>query len=137
MLVSSLVLAIGVSLAAELLRHVKPGFQDADRPIRMVATRAIQTFCASGLMLSIQLWVSLRWRTFIGGLSVAVAAVVTMLTLVPRGALLVANLFPWALAVTAMAPRSPHRGLAIAWGAIGGMVMGAAACVDLARSSSR
>jgi len=133
LLVSSLILAIGISLAAEVLRHVKPGFQDGGRPIRMVATRAIQTFCATGLMLSIQLWVSLRWRTFIGGLSVAVAAVVTMLTLVPRGAMLVANLFPWSLAATAMAPNSPHRGLAIAWGAIGGIVLGAFACVDLAR----
>jgi hypothetical protein len=47
--------------------------------------------------------------------------------------MIIANLFPWSLAATAMAPNSPHRGLAIAWGAIGGIVLGDLACVDLAR----
>jgi hypothetical protein len=134
---SSAILIIAVSAAAETLRIVRPEWRDAVRPIGVVATRAMQSFLAAQLMISIQLWVSLRWRSFIGGLSLAVAAVVMMLTLVPRGAVLVANVFPWSLAATAMAPNSPHRGVAIAWGTLGGIVLAGIASWDLARHEFR
>lgn len=125
-------LVLGVSMVSGVLRFWKPDLHDAASPLPFMATRSAQSFLAAGLMLSIQLWISLRWRTFLAGISVAAGAVVVMIALVPRGVTLIAYAFPWALPITAMAPRSPYRGLAVAIGLVGGIVAGTLACADLA-----
>lgn len=125
-------LVLAVSIVSGVLPVWRPDLRDAANPLSFMARRSAQSFLASGLMLSIQLWISLRWRTFLAGVSVAAGAVVMMIALVPRGVTLIAYAFPWALPITAMAPRSPHRALAVAIGFIGGIVAGTLACADLA-----
>jgi hypothetical protein len=126
-------LIVGVSAAAHALRLWTPALHGAASPLPFMTRRGIESFLAAGLMLSIQLWVSLRWRTFLAGISLAAGAVVLMVALVPHGVTLMAYAFPWALPVTAMAPHSLHRVLAIAIGAVGGVIVGAVACLDLPR----
>jgi hypothetical protein len=93
----------------------------------------MESLCATGLLLSRQLWVSLRWSNVIAGLAVATAAVLTMFLFIPRGAGIFGSLFPWSLPAFAMAPVSPHRVLAMTVGLVGGIAVGAVACWDLSR----
>jgi lantibiotic transport system permease protein len=130
---SSVILIIGVSLAAETLRLLKPGLHDAAGAVGLVVKRAMESMFATGLVFSIQMWISLRWRSFLPGLVVAVMALVMMFIAIPRGTPLFGSLFPWSLPAMAMAPISPHRALAIAWGALGGIALALIASRDLAR----
>lgn len=125
-------LVVGVSMVSAVLRFLRPDLHGAASPLPFMARRGVQSLLAAGLMLSIQLWISLRWRTFLAGISVAAGAVVVMLALVPRGVTVIAYTFPWALPVTAMAPHSPHRALAVTLGLVGGVLVAALACADLA-----
>ena len=105
LLVSSLVLPAAVGVAAEILKALKPALRGAPVPLALVTIRCLQVFCAAGLMLSIQLWVSLRWQSFIAGLAVGIVAVMILLGGVARAGLgtIGIYLYPWALPPTAMA----------------------------------
>jgi hypothetical protein len=69
LLVSSLVLPAAVGVATEILKALKPALRGAPVPLALVTIRSLQVFCAAVLMLSIQVWVSFRWRSFIAGLA--------------------------------------------------------------------
>ena len=126
--VSSLVLAAAVCVAADVLRLMKPAWRGASTRVALVTIRALQTFCAAGLLLSIQLWVSLRWRSFIAGLAVAVVALLILLGGVARSGLgtIAVYVYPWALPPTAMARMwevHADRALVAAWGVVGGAIV--------------
>jgi hypothetical protein len=91
-------------------------------------TRTLIQSCAAGLLFSIQMWVSLRSRSFRPGLVVAVIALALMFIAIPRGAAFFGSLFPWSLPAVAMAPVNPYRPLAVGLGLLGGAVVGAVAC---------
>jgi hypothetical protein len=137
-LVSSLVLAAAICLAAEILRMMKPEWRGASLPAALVMIRAFQTCCAAGLLLSMQLWVSLRWRGFIAGLALAVVALLILLGGVARSGLgtIAVYLYPWALPPTAMARMwevHADRALVAAWGVIGGAIVAVIGSWHLAR----
>jgi lantibiotic transport system permease protein len=134
-LVSALLLPGFVSVAAAVLRVVKPAWRESPLPIAMIFRGSLLSFLAAGLLCSIQMWVSLRWRSFVAGLGVAVVATMGMLVVVPRAGAesLIGATFPWSLPAVAMAPNSPHRALAITWGFAGGIACGAIACWHLSR----
>lgn len=133
LLLSSLVLSAGVSAAAEMLRLIRPAWSSSPLPSAMIFRGALLSFCAAGLPFSIQMWISLRWRSFLPGLVVAVIALALMFIAIPRGVALFGSLFPWSLPAIAMAPVNPYRPIAVGLGFFGGAVVGAVACWDLSR----
>ena len=138
LLVSSLVLPAAVCVAAQLLRAMKPNWRSASTPVALVTIRSLQCFCAAGLLLSLQLWVSLRWRSFIAGPALGIVGVLILLGGVARAGLgtIFVYLYPWALPPDAMARMiepHPDRVLVAAWGVIGGAAVAALACWDLSR----
>jgi hypothetical protein len=107
-------------------------------PAALVIIRAFQTCCAAGLLLSMQLWVSLRWRGFIAGLALAVVALLILLGGVAGSGLgtIAVYLYPWALPPTAMARMwevHADRALVAAWGVIGGAIVAVIGSWHLAR----
>jgi len=133
LLFSSLVLSAGVSVAAEILRLMKPAWSSSPLPFAMIFRSALLSFCAAGFLFSIQMWISLRWRNFLPGLVVAVIALVLMFIAIPRGVAFFGSLFPWSLPAMAMAPHNPYRLIAVGLGLLGGAVVGAIGCWDLSR----
>ncbi len=135
LLVSALLLPTFVSVAAAALRVAKPAWREAPLPIVMIFRGSLLSFLAAGLLCSIQMWVSLRWRSFVVGLGLAVVATMTMLMVVPRAGAqsMIGATFPWSLPAVAMSPNSPHRAFAVTWGLAGGVVVGAIASWRLSR----
>jgi len=105
LLVSSLVLWAGIAGLEEAFRWMKPAWRAAPRPLLLFSTTAIEAYCAAMLFISIQTWISLRFRSFITGPAVAVVAVLVMLGGAARsgGGSLFIRSYPWALPVTAVA----------------------------------
>jgi hypothetical protein len=130
---SSLVLATGVVATAEALRLMKPAWSSSPLPSVMIFRGVLLSTCAAGFLFSIQMWISLRWRSFLPGLVVAVIALALMLVAIPRGVALFGSLFPWSLPAMAMSPHNPYRPIAEGLGVFGGIVVGAVACWHLAR----
>jgi hypothetical protein len=135
LLVSSLVVATGVCAAAEVLHLARPIFRSVPLPVMMIFRGTTVSFGAAGLLFSIQMWISLRWRNFLPGLVVAVLALVMMFIFIPHGAGLFGDFFPWSLPAMAMAPNSSSssRLVALGVGILGGVTVGTIACRDLAR----
>ncbi len=133
--VSALLLPTFVSIAAAALRVVKPAWHEAPLPVAMIFRGSLLSFLAAGLLCSIQMWVSLRWRSFVAGLGVAIVATMAMLVVVPRAGAesMIGATFPWSMPAVAMAPNSPHRAIAVTWGFGGGVVVGAIVCWRLSR----
>ena len=130
---SSLVLATGVVATAEALRLMKPAWSSSPLPSVMIFRGVLLSTCAAGFLFSIQMWISLRWRSFLPGLVVAVIALALMFVAIPRGVALFGSLFPWSLPAMAMSPHNPYRPIAEGLGVFGGIVVGAVACWHLAR----
>jgi len=138
LLVSSLVLPAAVGMASEVLKAIQPALRGTPVPVALVTIRSLQVFCATGLMLSIQLWVSLRWPSFIAGLAVGIGAVMILLGGVARAGLgtIVIYLYPWALPPTAMARMAevhPDRLLVSFEGVVVGVLVAAVGCWRLSR----
>jgi hypothetical protein len=132
LLLSSLVLVIGITATAELLRVIKPSWGVARLPT-VILKRSVMSACAAALLFSIQMWISLRWRSFLPGLVVGVIALAVMFVAIPRGLVMFGSVFPWSLPAMAMAPHNPHRPMAVGVGLLGGIVVGAAGCWRLSR----
>jgi hypothetical protein len=135
LLLSAVLLPVLVVLAAAGLRLLKPAWHDAALPVALVFRGSLLSALAAGLLYSIQMWISLRWRSFVMGLGVAIIAMMVMLVAMPRAGAqsAFANIFPWSLPAMAMAPESPHRAAAVSLGAVGGVAFAALACWSLAR----
>lgn len=133
LLISSLVLSSVVVVAAEVLRLVSSAWSSSLLPVAMIYRGSLLSCCAACLLFSIQMWISLRWRSFLPGLVVAVVALALMFVAIPRGVALFGSLFPWSLPAMAMSPHNPYRPLAVTLGLLGGVSVAAIACWDLSR----
>jgi hypothetical protein len=137
-LVSFVVLLAGIAGLEEALRWMKPAWRTAPRPLLLLSMTAVDAFCAATLFVSIQTWISLRSRNFITGPAVAVVAVLVMLGGAARfgaGSLFIRS-YPWALPVTAisrLAEPTAGRMIVTLVGLIGGSVVTALGCWNLAR----
>jgi hypothetical protein len=99
-------------------------------------------FLTAWLFLTIQLWVSLRWRNFTVGLTVGIVATLLILVLLARGnsQRLIAQNYPWALpiiAIARIAESTPARAAAAARGSLGGALLVGAMCWTLSRREWR
>jgi hypothetical protein len=93
---------------------------------------------AAMLVLSIQLWVSLRWKSFIAGLALVMVAVMVMLGGIARtgSRAAFARFYPWAMPVSAIARMlepAPERTPIAADGLVGGLLVAIAGCWELSR----
>jgi hypothetical protein len=125
---SSLAMSFEVFLAAAALRSMKPAWRLLPIPVGLIALRTLQSGAAAVLVLSLQMWVSLRWRSFVAGLALGIAGVLVLLAGVARAGLgtIAIYLYPWALPPTAMARMvEPHsdRTFVAAAGLIGGTII--------------
>src|SRR5215472_11755673 len=127
LLFSSLVLATGVVVTAEALQLIKPGWGSSLRPSAMIFRGVFLSSCAAWLVYSIQMWISLRWRSFLPGLVVAVMGLALMFVAIPRGVALFGSLFPWSLPAMTMSPHNPYHAIALGLGLCGGVLVGAVA----------
>ena len=118
-------------LAGAVVEAVKPGDVLTGRPDPLAGARLLGTmFAGALLMIAVQLWAALRFRSFvpplvlgIGGTFVAVAA-----TAAKQGAY-----FPWLLAVQALAADQVKGQAAIQLGFWGGLAVLAAMLVHMSR----
>lgn len=131
---SFLVLAGALVVTAEILRLIKPGWSSLGLPTVMIFRGAAASSCAVALFFSIQLWISMRWQSFLPGIVVAVIALALMFVAIPRGFALFGSFFPWSLPAMAMAPHNPYHLTAVWWGLLGGFLMGGVACWRLSRA---
>ena len=137
-LVSYLTLTAGLLTLTSVLRAMRPAWPDTPGLMHIAVIRMMQGFLAGWLFLSIQLWVSLRWRSFPVGLTVGIIAVLVMLGLVARGGgrSSLTRAYPWALPVTAIArivESTPNRAIVAARGSLAGLVVAIAASWSLSR----
>jgi hypothetical protein len=134
--VSSAVLAAGILLGGNALRAVLPReiiFGPA--PFRDVFAKTAQMTALAFLSLTIQHWVSLRWRTFSAGVGFGIVAMVTSF-----GMMLAAGqyggwpqYFPGALPMLVLARDPGDLGAAIWIGIMGGIAVSVTGCAEFCR----
>jgi hypothetical protein len=133
LLVSSAVLTLGVGASAAMLRFTRPDWQSAAIPMSKMLIGSAMSLCAILLLFSIQMWISLRWKSFMIGLGISIVGIVINIILLPRGMFFAVNLYPWAMPAVEIAPTSPFRLLSLVWGIVGGIGVGILACSSMAR----
>lgn len=120
---SLLLLVLGLVVAGLALRSLRPGLGfEAPVPLGDLLAGAGRIFAASGLVLAIHTWVSLRWRSFAPVFALGILATVVTVAL-NSGETEVWPWFPWSL------PFQAARGLGqpvlepalLALGALGGL----------------
>lgn len=134
MLWSMLLVCVMVAACGYTLMALYPaaGLQNAGPPaVGMILSRAMSVWLSAGLLVSIHLWIALRWPSFTVALGAGVAG--TFFALFAASAKIGAY-YPWLLPVNAINARVPERIAAAHWlGIAGGVLMAVAACVDFVR----
>jgi hypothetical protein len=133
LLISSAGLLLGVDATATVLKLIRPAWHSAEIPISKMLVGSALSLFAIGLLFSIQMWISLRWKSFMIGLGVSIVGIVINIILLPRGVLLIDSFDPWAIPAIEIAPTSPFRLLGLMWGIFGGIGVGILACSLLAK----
>ncbi len=134
--VSAIILVGCLLIEGAVLRWYDPELQFAfPGPIGTMLRQASQMTALGFLLLVIQHWVSLRWRSFSIAIGVGAAAVVTsfamLLSTGPYGGW--PQYFPWSLPVLVVA-RQPQNIEAALWITIAaGIVVGIAGCMDFCK----
>jgi hypothetical protein len=133
---ASVVLLGGILLAGTVLRALTSGVRFGFRvPFASILLQTAQMTGLAFLSLTIQHWVSLRWRAFSVATGFGIVATVTTFAM-----LLAAGqygswpeYYPWALPMLVLA-RQPHNTAAVLWiSAIFGTIASLAGCVDFCR----
>lgn len=97
-------------------------------PIASILRQVIQCWLASGLVLSVSLWVALRWPSFTVPLGVGIAG--TFFALFAQSAQ-AAKYYPWLLPLDALT--GTDRTAALIIGISGGVLMATIGCIDFVR----
>jgi len=121
LLLSSTVLWLSTAGTASLVHLAHPAWHSAAFPFEALTTHTLLSLLATSLLFTVQMWISLRFRSFMVGLSVAITGILVNIILLPRGPMLVDSLIPWAMPAITIAPHSPYRLLAVVWGVLGGI----------------
>jgi lantibiotic transport system permease protein len=134
-LLSTLLTAAMVVLSGYLLMVLYPGAglaASAGPPwVDAILSRALSTWLAAGLLLSIHLWIALRWPSFTVALGAGIGG--TFFALFAASAK-IGKYYPWLLPVNSINARVPDRMEAAYWlGIAGGIAVAIAACVDFTR----
>ena len=133
---SASILVAGVLIEGKLLNWYdsKLGFAAA-APVAAIARQAAQMMGLSFLFLTIQHWLSLRWRSFSVSIGFGSAAIVTSFAMLLAAGQYGAwpRYFPWSLPMLVL-EREPHNVLPALW--IGGVIAvlaSSAGCIDFCK----
>jgi hypothetical protein len=133
---SAILLVPAISAEGEFFRWYAPdlGFR-AIPPVAEIGRQVGEMAALALLFLSIQLWVSLRWRSFSVAVGVGAIATVTSMAMLlsagPYGGW--PQYFPWSLPTLVMARQPVDIGAAMAVAGIAGIVATVAGCYDFCR----
>lgn len=120
---STIVLWAGTVAAGLLLQRAVPGFGITGLPPWWSMLQlALLTWLASWLIIALQTWVSLRWNSF--SLAVGTGMSATVIGFIVMQSENWGKFYPWALPVTTMAGEGKNMTFAVAYGIIGGIVVG-------------
>lgn len=119
---SLLLLVLGLAAGGLALRSLRPGLGfEAPVPFGDLLAGAGRIFAASGLVLAIHTWMSLRWRSFAPVLALGIVATVVTIAL-NAGDVEVWPWFPWSLPFQAgRSLQAVHDPAVLALGALGGL----------------
>jgi hypothetical protein len=126
---SSICLPLFAVAAVEILKQVRVEWRGAALPWRLLLSGVSRSCGACLLLLSLQCWLSLRWRSFLIALGVGIAGIMAGIILI-SAPMRYLSLYPWTAAAAAASPREPL--LALVWGMCGGLAIAAIACWRLA-----
>jgi hypothetical protein len=127
---SSLALPVFALGAAGVLKLVRPEWAGAGLPLGLLLNGVGRSCAAALLLISLQFWFSLRWRSFVLSLAIGIAGIMSGIILI-TAPLKVLSLYPWTAPGAAASPAQPL--VALLWGSCGGIILGVAACWQLAR----
>lgn len=130
LLAMSVWLFVLLQLTGHATEAIAPGKLRGVPQAGIAARTLAEMACASLLVAVLQLWVALRFRSFVPPLVFGIAG--TFVALVAVGARQ-GLYFPWLMAVNVMAPEPGRHAMALMLGGGGGIAMLAAMCVMLAR----
>ncbi len=130
---SSVVLAVGVALLGTVLNRIHPSLGLVGPiPWGMIASQVALVYLSSLLLLSVQMWLALRWASFAlaSGFGIAGTVVAIVLTFSRTGTPLT-RVFPWSMVAAAVPTPStsttdPTVVLAVA--VVGAIVVGGLGC---------
>lgn len=126
---SSLALPVFTVLAGEALKLVHRSWAQAAVPAGMLANGIARSGAAALLLVALQFWCSTRWRSFLVALAIGIAGIMSGIILI-SAPLQFLSLYPWTAPAAAASPTQPL--LALVWGTSAGLVLGMAACRQLA-----
>jgi ABC-2 type transport system permease protein len=141
---SSLVLAVGIGLEGQILLMLRPDL-GLTRPIpwSVIFPRSFSFAPSVLLMLAVQTWVAIRWRSFTVAMGLGIGGTVTGIMLLrslrtiasnPHAAQL-ASVFPWSLPYVVIARQATAhlRETAVLVGILGGVLIAALGCLEVVR----
>jgi hypothetical protein len=133
---STAVLAAGMLLEGMLLRSVAPELRLAfPGPVGMIVQRTAAMTALAFLPLTVQHWVSLRWRSFSIAVGVGVIAIVTsfgmLLSAGPYGAW--PEYFPWSLPMLVLARHPVNLHLTVWSATAAGVAVAVLGCINFCR----
>ncbi len=131
--ISAFVLVVAIAAEGEFFRWYDAGLGfSAAPPIRVLLRQAAQMTGLGFLFLTIQHWVSLRWRSFSVAVGVGVVATIAGMAMLlaagPYGGW--PQYFPWSLPTLVIARTPVDLTTALAGTALAGLAMAAVGCVD-------
>jgi ABC-2 type transport system permease protein len=142
--ISLLVLAVGTALEGEVLLNIRPDLGLTEPiPWSLILLRSFSFVPAVLLVLALQTWVAIRWRSFTVAIGLGIGATVIGIMLLrslkniestPYGPLL-ASLFPCSLpyVVIARQATSELRDTALLAGVVGGLLVAILGCWEVVR----
>ncbi len=125
---SSICLPLFAVAAIEVLKQVRIEWKDAVLPWPLLLNGVSRSCGACLLLISLQCWLSLRWRSFLVALGVGIAGIMSGIILISAPPTFL-SLYPWTAAAAAASPREPL--LALVWGTCGGLAITVVACWHL------
>jgi len=133
---SAAILVAGLLAEGAFLRwyDVSLGFAAAV-PVATIVSQAAQVTALAFLFLTIQHWVSLRWKSFSVAIGFGIVAMVTSFAMLLASGQYGAwpQYFPWSLPMLVMA-RQPPNIAAVLWiGGLAGIATSVAGCIDFCR----
>lgn len=126
---SSLCLPLFAVAAVEVLKLVRVEWRGNPFPWGPLLDGVARSCGASLLLISLQCWFSLQWRSFLVALGIGIAGIMSGIILI-SAPLRFLSLYPWTAAAAAASPREPL--LALLWGICGGLAVAVVACWRLA-----
>jgi pimeloyl-ACP methyl ester carboxylesterase len=129
-LLSTLLVALFIVLSGRLLIAWHPLLSAVGRaPLLVIFSQALECWLAAGLILSMNLWIAIRWPTFTVPLAAGIAG--TFFAVFAESAK-AAEYYPWLLPMNVLSGGT-HLRVALIVGIGGGLIAALVGCIDFAR----